>query len=97
MMDKVIDINYLELFMGYALMLIPVFILWYYKTGLVKDTIIATARMTVQLLLVGVYLEYIFKLNSVLVNVAWVLVMLVIATYTIIQRSGLKQDRKSVV
>lgn len=90
MMDKVIDINYLELFMGYALMLIPVFILWYYKTGLVKDTIIATARMTVQLLLVGVYLEYIFKLNSVLVNVAWVLVMLVIATYTIIQRSGLK-------
>ncbi len=73
MMDKVIDINYLELFMGYALMLIPVFILWYYKTGLVKDTIVATARMTVQLLLVGVYLEYIFKLNCVLVNVAWVL------------------------
>ena len=89
-MDGVIDINYMKLFMGYALMLIPVFILWYYKTGLVKDTIISTARMTVQLLLVGVYLEYIFKLNSALLNIAWVLIMSVIATYTIIQRSGLK-------
>lgn len=89
-MEKVIDINYLELFMGYALMLIPVFILWYYKTGLVKDTLIATARMTVQLLLVGVYLEYIFKIDSTIVNIAWVLIMSVIGTYTIIQRSGVK-------
>jgi len=89
-MEKVIDINYFELFTGYALMLIPVFVLWYYKTGLVKDTLFATARMTVQLLLVGFYLEYIFELNNALINVAWVVVMSVIATYTIIQRSGLK-------
>jgi putative ABC transport system permease protein len=89
-MEKVIDINYLELFSGYALMLIPIYILWYYKTGLVKDTIIATSRMTVQLLLVGVYLEYIFKLNNSYVNLAWVLIMLGIASYTVIRRSGLK-------
>ena len=89
-MEKVIDINYFELFAGYVLLLIPIIVLWYYNTGLVKDTIIATTRMTVQLLLVGVYLEYIFELNSVLINVAWVLVMSVIASYTIIQRSGLK-------
>ncbi len=89
-MGNVIDINYFELFTGYALMLIPVLALWYYKTGLVKDTLIATARMTVQLLLVGLYLEYIFELNNALINVAWVIVMSIIATYTIIQRSGLK-------
>ena len=89
-MEKVIDINYFELFTGYALMLIPVFILWYYKTGLVKDVLWATIRMTIQLLLVGVYLEYIFSLNSTLINILWVLIMSIIATYTIIQRSGLK-------
>lgn len=89
-MEKVIDINYLELFSGYALMLIPFYILWYYKTGLVKDTIIATLRMTVQLLLVGVYLEYIFALNNNYINLTWVLVMLLIASYTVIQRSRLK-------
>lgn len=88
-MDKVIDINYLELFMGYALMIIPIYILWYYKTGLVKDTIVAITRMTIQLLLVGVYLEYIFKIDSTLVNISWVLIMSLIGTYTIIQRSGM--------
>lgn len=89
-MNNVADINYFELFTGYALMLIPVFVLWYYKTGLVKDTIIATVRMTVQLLLVGLYLEYIFKLNNAFINIAWVLIMSTIASYTIIQRSKLK-------
>ncbi len=89
-MEKIIDINYFELFAGYALMLIPVLVLWYYKTGLVKDTIIATVRMTIQLLLVGLYLEYIFKLNSSLINVLWVFIMSIIASYTIIQRSKLK-------
>lgn len=89
-MEKVVDINYFALFSGYALMLIPVFVLWYYKTGLVKDTLIATARMTVQLLLVGLYLEYIFKLNNVLINISWVILMSIIASYTIIRRSGLR-------
>ncbi|NOZ36385.1 MAG: ABC transporter permease [Chlorobi bacterium] len=89
-MEKVADINYFALFSGYALMLIPVFVLWYYKTGLVKDTLIATARMTVQLLLVGLYLEYIFKLNNVLINISWVILMSIIASYTIIRRSGLR-------
>ncbi len=89
-MKNVIDINYFELFAGYALMLIPVLVLWYYKTGLVKDTIVATVRMTIQLLLVGLYLEYIFKLNSTFINILWVLIMSIIASYTIIQRSKLK-------
>ncbi len=88
-MEKIIDINYIELFTGYSLMLIPIFVLWYYKTGLVKDTIIATVRMTIQLLLVGVYLEYIFKLNSVIVNIIWVILMLFVASYSITHRSKL--------
>jgi len=88
-MKEVIDINYLSLFYGYALMIIPIIILWYYKTGLVKDTLIAVTRMTVQLLLVGVYLEYFFKINNHWVNLSWVLIMTIIATFTIIKRSGL--------
>lgn len=89
-MDNVIDISYFKLLTGYVLILIPIFVLWYYKTGLVKDTIISIIRMTVQLLLVGVYLEYIFEINSVLINITWVLVMAIIASYTIVRRSGLK-------
>lgn len=89
-MEGVTDIGYFDLMMGYVLLIIPMVILWYYKTGLVKDGLIAIVRMTVQLLMVGLYLEFIFALNSIWVNIGWVLIMTLIAAYTTVRRSGLK-------
>jgi putative ABC transport system permease protein len=89
-MEKTIDINFIKLFSGYVLMLIPILVFFYYKTGLIKDTVISILRMTVQLLMVGLYLEYIFTLDNIVINIIWVIVMSVIATYTIIQRSELR-------
>ena len=88
-MNQVTDINYLLLFAGYALLIVPFFVFWYYKTGLVKDTAIAIIRMTVQLLLTGVYLEFLFKFNNKILNIAWVLLMTILATFTIVKRSEL--------
>ena len=59
-MKGAFDISYFNLGLGYLLLLIPLAILILYKTGLAKDTIIAIVRMTVQLMLVGVYLKYVF-------------------------------------
>lgn len=89
-MKGVTDIGYLSLFLGYIILIIPFYILWYYKTGLVKDSFYAFIRMTVQLLLVGFYLEFIFDLNSSLLNISWVFLMTILATYTVIKRSDLK-------
>jgi len=88
-MKHVIDIGYLYLFSAYILFIIPLYILWHYKTGLLKDAFIAIVRMTIQLLLVGFYLEFIFKLNSQLLNITWVFLMTLIAAYTIVKRSEL--------
>lgn len=74
---------------GFLLLLIPVFFLYYYRTGLVKSTIIAAARMTIQLFFIGFYLEYLFEWNNVWVNLLWVLIMISIATYTVLQRTRL--------
>ncbi len=90
-MNSVQDISWFDLSLGYVLLLIPLFFLYYFQTGLVKSTIIAIVRMTIQLLMVGVYLEYLFKLNHPLVNIVWVLLMLVIASFTIIKRSELNR------
>lgn len=90
-MDEVLDIDYLSLFIGYTFLIIPIYILWHYKTGLVKDSLIAVFRMTVQLLLVGVYLEYLFKIDNKLLNAFWVIAMTFIGTYTIITRSNLSR------
>lgn len=90
-MRETIEIGWIELSIGYALFLVPLYLLWYFKTGLFKASLIACCRMTVQLLLVGYYLEFIFVLDNVFVNIAWLLIMTVIGAVTIAQRSGLNK------
>ncbi len=90
-MEKTLDINYINLFMGYLLVLIPVIIFYHYKTGLIKDSLIAVARMTVQLLVVGLYLEVLFEYNKTWINSLWWIIMVTIATFTIIRRAYLNR------
>ena len=79
-MNSAADITWPDLALGFILLIIPFFVLWYYKTGLIKPAIVAVLRMTVQLLLIGLYLEYIFILNDMWINLGWVLIMVIIAT-----------------
>lgn len=84
-----IDISYFNLFVGFGLLIIPLWVFWYYRTGLVKSTVVAVARMTAQLLFIGFYLKYLFEWNNPFLNIAWVLVMIVIAGQTALVRTGL--------
>ena len=88
-MEEVIDISWFNLALGYLMLGIPIGAFHYFKTGLVKDTLIAALRMTVQLLFLGVYLQYLFKWNHPLINIGWLLIMIVVGTFTIIRRSQL--------
>ncbi len=84
------DIRWIDLLIGHAMLAIPIAILLYYRTGLVKSTTIAVVRMALQLMLVGFYLEYVFEWNSALINSAWVLIMILVTSYTITDRAELK-------
>ena len=53
-----IDISYLSLGIGLLLLSIPLFYIWKFKTGLLRATLIGTARMIVQLFFIGIYLKY---------------------------------------
>lgn len=75
----------------YALMLVPLAIFFYLQLGLIRDTLWAMARMTLQLLLVGLYLKYVFQLNNPFVSLLWVTVMLVVANLSILNKAGLKR------
>lgn len=90
-MNEVQDISWIDLAIGYLLIVVPIIIFRYYQTGMVRSTIIAVIRMGVQLFLVGLYLEYIFTLNNYWINIGWVLMMIVIASFTAIRRSGLNR------
>ena len=87
-----IDISYLHLAIGLLLLIIPIYYLWKYKTGLVNATIIGTSRMIVQLFLIGIYLKYLFLWDNPWVNILWVVIMVFVAGQTAIARTGLKRS-----
>ncbi|MGL5786569.1 MAG: ABC transporter permease [Bacteroidales bacterium] len=85
------DISIIGFCLGLLLLIIPCYFLYFYKTGLVKDTIVAASRMIIQLFLIAFYLEYLFKWNNVWINLAWVVVMTVVAVMTVLNRTGLNR------
>lgn len=88
-MNETMVISIPTLFMFSVILVFPVLIFRHLRLHLTKDLIISMLRMGVQLGLVAIYLEYIFKLDMLVVNVAWVLVMIVVATGSILRQSGL--------
>ena len=84
-------ITLFHLFIGLLLILIPAYILNYYKTGLVKDMFISVFRMVIQLFLVGFYLNYLFEWNNLWINIAWTLIMIGVCSGNLIKRIKLSQ------
>ena len=77
--------------MGLLLLLVPIYYLWRYETGLLKGFCVGAVRMVVQMLFIGVYLRYLFEWDSPLVNCLWVLIMVYIATETAITRTRVQR------
>lgn len=85
------DISYLSLFTGLLLLLIPIWFLHKYRTGLVRSVWIAAARMVIQLFFIGFYLKYLFLWNNLWVNLLWMIIMVIAASETSITRTQLKK------
>lgn len=84
------DISYVGLVIGLLLMVVPLYFFNLYKVRLTKSTIVATVRMIVQLFLIGIYLKYLFIWNNPFINILWVIIMVLVASFTSISRTRLK-------
>lgn len=84
------DIDLLSLAIGLLLLCIPLLFLWVLRTGLVRATLVAAGRMILQLFLISIYLRYLFEWDNPWLNTLWVVIMAVIATHTMGQRTRLK-------
>ncbi len=87
------DLSTLSMVMCGVLLLIPLFVVWYFKLGITKNLLISTLRMSFQLVMIGFFLEYIFRLNNWFLNLLWFLVMITAAVFSVIKNSGLKTKR----
>jgi putative ABC transport system permease protein len=90
---RTVDIGFPYLALGYGLLIIPFGLLLWYRIPMLGRAAVAIVRMTVQLLFVGVYLQFVFRVNSPWLVAAWLIVMLVVADFSILRGSGLKLGR----
>lgn len=88
---EIIELSWQQLAIAFIILIIPAGILGWYKTGLNSKMAVATVRMTLQLLFVGYYLEYLFELDNPWINLGWIIVMVVVADFATIDRSELVQ------
>lgn len=84
------DLSILSL-AGLLIFLIPVLIISrYLKLKITGPILTGVIRMSLQLCFVGVYLEVLFRLNSPALNMAYLLLMIIIACHAILRSSNLK-------
>lgn len=91
------DISYYSLFLILFLLLPGILIEKYFKLGILKTSVISIFRMYVQLSLVGLYLQYIFVYNNPFVNILYLCIMIVAATFSTIKAVELKSKAFLVI
>ncbi len=84
------DIQWLGLALSALLLIIPIVVSRYKKLDLVKPLLKAITRMVVQLAMIGLVLEYLFKWNTPVSTFGWMLIMIGAAVHTIISRLDIK-------
>ena len=84
------DISILNMVVGLLLTAVPLYVFYRLKTPLLSQAAIALVRMTVQMALIGVYLHYLFTWNNAWINILWVVVMVIVASFTALKRTRLR-------
>ena len=93
-MKEIMDLQLYQLVAAYVFILILLAIVKLRKMDHEKEIIIATIRMTIQLVLVGYLLNYIFQQNNYLFTIVVIFIMEVFAVYNIYQRVNSKINFK---
>jgi len=86
------DIGILNLALLLVFMVPVLWLSGKFRLALNKTILLATGRMMIQLSLVGLYLKYLFKINLPWINVLYILIMIVVAAYTVLKTSKLKMS-----
>lgn len=87
------DIGIWSMAAAYLLLIIPLAILLHLGVPIIRETGISIARMTLQLLFVGLYLQVLFVWNNPWLNLMWLVIMISVADGSIIRGCRLKMRR----
>lgn len=85
-----IDPGWIGVLAAIGMLLIPLGMMAHQRIPLIRQALVAVLRMTVQLLLVGLYLQWVFELDRWWITLPWLLVMVSAATVSTLRGSGLR-------
>lgn len=90
-MQTALDIPWEQLALFSLILLIPFYINQRYQLQMFREMSVSVVRMVVQLILVGIYLEYLFSINSIVLNIVWVAIMMLVGSSAIIDKAKLSK------
>lgn len=87
------EIPYLGLLFSLLLFAVPFAVFFRLDKGLLRSSAVAVGRMTVQLLLVAVYMRWLYACNSVAVDAVWMVLITAAAAFSLTSHSGLQRGK----
>ena len=72
-----VNIGTIGLILGYVLLIFPIVLILYFRVHLLKSLTVSVLRMTLKLLFVGFYIQFVFDKNLWYLNLLWLMVMLI--------------------
>ena len=87
---ETVDITIFSLLLLLLLLAVPVFLSRIYRLGLIKPLFYSVVRMSVQLVLIGIFLKYLFLWNNIFLNLSWFMIMILVAVFSAIRSSSMK-------
>ncbi len=90
-MGEVRDISLVSMLAVFSLLVIPSCVFVVLRMRLLKELLVSAVRMVVQLSLMGLYLRVLFKYDHPVVNILWLFVMIIVATFQVLRSSHLSR------
>jgi putative ABC transport system permease protein len=87
---ETVDLSVISLALTFLLLALPVILSLIYRFTLIKSLFYSVARMTIQLILIGVFLKYLFLWNNTIINLLWLMIMIIVAVFSAIRSSSIK-------
>lgn len=85
-----VNISIYSLGLAFILLAIPITLSLIFGFKLIRSLLYAAARMSIQLILIGFFLKYLFLWNNALLNTIWLIMMITVAVFSAVKHSSIK-------
>ena len=85
-----VDISLFSLLSVFILLAVPLLLSYIYKLKLSGPLAYSVFRMSLQLVLIGFFLKFLFLRNNALLNIFWLVIMVLVAVYSALRSFSMK-------